>query len=70
MKNYILCAAIKKIAFGYLLIHLHINLGTIDILPGWAGYLLILSAIPSISVDEESAKLLEPLAKILLVANV
>ena len=70
MKNYILCDAIKKIALGYLLLHLNINSGSVDLLPGWAGYLLMLYALPNLGKEEESAKLLIPLCKVLMVISV
>lgn len=55
-----LCTAIKSIAWGFVLIHLHFNLGTIDLLPDFAGYLLILGALPVIGQEEPSALLLKP----------
>ena len=30
-----LSSAVGKIAWGYLFLHLHINLGALDILPDW-----------------------------------
>lgn len=56
-----LCNAVKHIARAYLFIHIHINLGTVDILPDWLGYLWILSAIAVIGEEIESVKLLRPL---------
>ena len=55
-----LCSALKHIAWGYILIHLNINLGTIDILPDFAGYLLLLGALPILGQIEPSALLLRP----------
>ena len=60
-----LAEAIKKIARAYLFLHLSINLGTLDILPSWVGYILIFRAIPIIAEKQPSAKLLQPLAVIL-----
>lgn len=51
------------VAMGYLFIYLNINLGTLNILPGWAGYLFILRALPGLAVREPSAGLLAPLGK-------
>lgn len=65
-----LCTAIKKIAWGYVLVHLHINLGTIDLLPDFAGYLLFLGALPAIGQVEPSALLLKPFCILLTVWNV
>ena len=33
-----LSTAVRKIAWGYVFLHLHFNLGTLDILPDWACY--------------------------------
>ena len=65
-----LSMAVKKIAWGYILIHSAINLGVVDILPDWLGYYFMLVAIRKIQEEEESVGLLEPLAKILIVWNV
>lgn len=51
----------KKLGWGYILIHAHINLGTLDILPDWLGYLLIYQAICLLEDEEESAGLLKPM---------
>lgn len=60
-----LCQAIKKAAWGYVLLHLNFNLGTINILPNWLGYIFILQALPAIGKEEPSVLLLTPLGKIL-----
>lgn len=65
MNNKPLSSVIKSIVLGYVLIYFHINLGTIDILPDWAGYLLIVSALPFLAEKEKSAMLLKPLGIIL-----
>ncbi len=57
--------AIKSIARAYLFLHLSINLGTLNILPSWLGYILIFGALPIIAEEESSAKLLRPLAVLL-----
>ena len=41
-------SALSRIAWAYLLIHLHFRLNNLDVLPDWAGYLLIFSAIGQI----------------------
>lgn len=53
-------AAVKRIAWGYLLIHLHFNLGTIDLLPDWLGYWFMLSALPVLAEEVPTASLLRP----------
>ena len=59
--------AVGQVASGYLLIHLNINLGTLDILPDWAGYLLICQALAGLTREDESAGLLKPLGLVLAV---
>ncbi len=53
---------VKKLAWGYVLLHFDINLGTMDILPNWGGYLLFLSALAVIAQVVPSAALLRPFA--------
>lgn len=36
---------LTKIAWGYVFLHLNLNLGTLNVLPNWVGYLLFFSAI-------------------------
>ena len=64
-----LAEKIGHIGWGYIFIYLNINLSinlnTIDILPSWAGYLFILSALPVIAEYAPSAGLLRNLAKLL-----
>ena len=63
-------SAVKKVAWGFFLIYIHINLGTLDILPDWAGYALMVSALSVIALEEESAKLIRPFGIGLVVWNV
>lgn len=61
-----LCKAIKKIAFGYVMLYFDINLGTLDILPSWLGYVLFLQAIKDgLSDEEDSTELLRPVGVLL-----
>lgn len=60
-----LCNAIRLTAWGYVLLYTNINLGTLNILPDWLGYLLILSALPAFGEEEPSALLLRPLGILL-----
>lgn len=57
--------AIRKIAIGYVFIFLDINIGTIDIMPNWLGYIFFYQSIPSIAEYEKSAKLLKPIITVL-----
>ena len=58
-------AAIRRIAWGYLIILLDINIGGLNILPNWLGLLLMLRALPALSQEEPSAQLLQPLGILL-----
>lgn len=61
-----LYSSLGRIAWGYALIYLHFNINTLDLLPDWAGWLLILSALPGLAAaGEPSALLLRPLCGLL-----
>lgn len=63
-----LYSSLGKIAWGYALIYLYFNINTIDLLPDWAGWLLIYSALPGLAgAGEPSALLLRPLCGLLAV---
>lgn len=65
------CAeGIRKIAWSYVFIYFHFNLGTIDILPDWWGYMLILKGIKILTEDEPSISLLEPLCGLCVGYNI
>lgn len=67
MKQQDLCNAIKKIAWGYIFLHINFNLNTINILPNWVAYILFVQALPILGEEEESANLLRPLGIMLAV---
>lgn len=56
-----LAEAIRKVAWGYVLLHLNITIGAINILPNWLGHLLFLRALPALAEEEPSARLLRPI---------
>lgn len=56
---------LSNAAFGYLLLHIDFNLGTVSILPAFAGYLLLLSAIRDLSGERRDLALLRPLCILL-----
>lgn len=65
-----LSSALRKIFWAYIFLYFHINLGTIDILPGWMAYLFFYQAIQNALVlEEESTKLLKPICIILILAQ-
>ena len=65
-----ICSAVKKIAWGYLLMFLDFNIMTIDILPDWVGYILIVSALSYIIFDEDDLHKLRPVGIILVIWNI
>ncbi len=65
MKQHKLLDAIKKIAWGYIFLHINFNLNTINILPNWVAYILFVQALPTLGEEEESANLLKPLGILL-----
>ena len=61
-----LSRALRKIFWGYIFLYFDINLGTIDILPAWIGYILFYQAIRDcIEQEEASVKLLKSICMIL-----
>ena len=62
-----LAAAIGAVGRAYIFIYLNINLGTLDILPDWLGYVFILGALPMLSLWEESMGLLRNLGFLLAI---
>ncbi|MBO5936760.1 MAG: hypothetical protein J6V06_04775 [Clostridia bacterium] len=63
-------SAVKKIAWGFFLLHMSVHLGPVDILPDWAGYALIVSALAFVVCLEEDLKRLRTVGIALLVWNV
>lgn len=62
-------SAITKIAWGYIFIYVHINLHTIDILPSFLGYAMILYALTHLKDKCKNIMLLRPLAIVLIIWN-
>lgn len=48
--------AIRRIAWGYVLIHVNFTLGTVNVLPNWWGYVLFVMAIKELGKLEESKR--------------
>ena len=57
--------AVKKVAWGYVLLHLSFNFNTIDVLPDWLAYILFLRSLPVLQETERTFSLLRPLAVLL-----
>ncbi|MBQ8562532.1 MAG: hypothetical protein IJ443_01415 [Firmicutes bacterium] len=55
-----LAEALGKIVWAYVLIHLAFNLGNLDVLPDWLGYVLIVRTLPVLNHCIPSALLLQP----------
>lgn len=62
-----LSKAIGQVAWGYIFIYFNINLGPIDILPNFVGYIFILKSLETLAMEERSTILLKPLVYILFV---
>ncbi len=65
-----ICHAVKQIAWGYILIHLHFKIGALDLLPDWLGYFLFFTALPSLAIFVPSSLLLKPFSILLTVWKV
>ncbi len=57
--------ALSKVAWGYLLLYVNFNLGTLNLLPAWAGYLLLWQAIDLLEGELRSLSLLRPFCLLL-----
>ena len=57
-------------AWGYFLLHFDVTLGPVSILPAFAGYLLLLSAIGKLSGIRRDLALLRPLGGLLAAWNI
>lgn len=56
---------LSNAAWGYFFLHIHFKLNTVDILPVFVGYLLLLSAIGKLSGERRDLNLLRPLCVLL-----
>ena len=57
--------AVRRVAWAHVLLLVDVNLGTLNILPSWLGYVLILRALPALNKEAPSAHLLDPLGVLL-----
>jgi len=62
-----LYSGLSNAAWGYFLLHFDFNLGPVSILPRFAGYLLLLSAIKKLSGERRDLALLRSLCVLLAV---
>jgi len=65
-----LYSGISKVAWGYVFIFFHINLGTLDILPDFVGYILFFSAIGLLQEVESELALLRPFGIVLVIYHI
>lgn len=65
----VLSNAVGLVAWGYVLIFFNLNLGTVDILANWIGYIFINKAIIPLGAEEKSTLLLQPLALFLTICE-
>lgn len=59
--------AIRKMAWAYLLLHLNLNLGSLNLLPNWLGYWMLLSSMVRLAQWSPTARLLRPLGGFLAI---
>ena len=69
-QNKNLYSAITKIAWGYICILVNINIGSVNILPAFVGYILILDSLRLLKEKCKNIMLLRPLAIILIIWNI
>lgn len=60
---------VSRAAWGYFFLHFNVNLGSVNILPEFVGYLLLLSAVDLLKEERRDLGLLKPLAILLSVWN-
>ena len=65
-----ICSAVKKIAWGFLFIFININIASIDILPDWIGYIVIVAVLKNVIADEDDLRKLRPVGIVLIVWNI
>lgn len=61
MNHKSLASALGYIAWGYLFLYINVNLGSLDILPDWVCFVLVVKALPLLAEVVPSARLLRPL---------
>lgn len=62
-----ICSSISKIAYGYILILVAVMIGTIDILPDFVGYIMMLYAIDALKDECKTITLLKPFGYVLAI---
>lgn len=70
MKNNQLYQGISNAAWGYFFLYFNLNLGTLNILPTFVGFLLFLSSIKHLQDEERELALLRPLGILLALWHV
>ncbi len=65
-----LIKGISSLAWGYIFIHIDINIFVIDLLPQWIGYCFFLNGLLYLSLYESSIKRLRPLGIFLVIWGV
>lgn len=62
-----ICSSLSKIAYGYILILVAVMIGTIDILPDFVGYIMMLYAIDALKDECKTITLLKPFGYVLAI---
>lgn len=61
---------LSKVAWGYVFLTFNLNLGTLNVLPNWAGYLFFLAAIGLLGEELRDLPLLKPFCILLAAVDV
>ena len=62
-----ICSSLSKIAYGYILILVAVMIGTVDILPDFVGYIMMLYAIDALKDECKTITLLKPFGYVLAI---
>lgn len=61
---------LSKVAWGYVFLTFNLNLGSLNVLPNWAGYLFFLAAIGLLGESLRDLPLLKPFCVLLAVVDI
>lgn len=70
MKQEQIYRGLSKVAWGYVFLTFNLNLGTLNVLPNWAGYLFFLAAIGLLGEALRDLPLLKPFCILLAAVDV
>lgn len=62
--------ALSEAIWGYVFLYFNLNIGTVDLLPEFVGWILLLSAVRGLEKERRDLKLLRPFAHVMIVLSV